>query len=155
MDKKSKSISGLRESKIIIQKPNKYFTDSEKHQIIQELLDSGCTKAEIWHKYTGQAEEHGQLLRWMRKLGYDSSVKTRRPNFVGNHPIMSKKKKVSESQGIEDFELLQMKKRITELESQLKDAEMKAIAFSTMVDIAEREFNIPIRKKYNTKPSKK
>jgi hypothetical protein len=32
---------------------------------------------------------------------------------------------------------------------------MKAIAFSTMVDIAEKEFNIPIRKKYNTKPSKK
>jgi hypothetical protein len=29
---------------------------------------------------------------------------------------------------------------------------MKAIAFSTMVDIAEREFNILIRKKLNTKP---
>ena len=67
---------------------------------------------------------------------------------------MAKKTKV-EKQGIEDFEVLQMKKRIAELENQLKDAEMKAIAFSTMVDIAEKEFNIPIRKKYNTKPSKK
>jgi len=28
---------------------------------------------------------------------------------------------------------------------------MKAIAYSTMVDVAEKEFNIPIRKKYNTK----
>jgi hypothetical protein len=74
MDKTSKSISGLREGKIIIQKPNKYFTDSEKHQIIQELLDSRSTKAEIWQKYTGQNEEHGQLLRWMRKLGYDTPV---------------------------------------------------------------------------------
>jgi len=154
MDKTSKSISGLREGKIIIQKPNKYFTDTEKHQIIQELLDSGCTKAEIWQKYTGQNEEHGQLLRWMRKLGYDTSVKTRRPNFTGNIAIMAKQKKIK-NQGIEDFEVLQMKKRIAELENQLKDAEMKAIAFSTMVDIAEKEFNIPIRKKYNTKPSKK
>jgi transposase-like protein len=154
MDKKSKLISGLREGKIIIQKPNKYFTETEKHQIIQELLDSGCTKAEIWQKYTGQNEEHGQLLRWMRQLGYDSSVKTRRPNFAGNIPIMAKKTKV-EKQGVEDFEVLQMKKRIAELENQLKEAEMKAIAFSTMVDIAEKEFNIPIRKKYNTKPSKK
>lgn len=154
MDKKSKSISGLRENKIIIQKPNKYFTDSEKHQIIQELLSSGCTKVEIWQKYTGQNEEHGQLLRWMRQLGYDSSIKTRRPNFTGNNSVMAKKTKV-EKQGIEDFEVLQMKKRIAELESQLKDAEMKAIAFSTMVDIAEKEFNIPIRKKYTTKPSKK
>ena len=55
----------------------------------------------------------------------------------------------------EDFEILQLKKRISDLEHQLKDAEMKAIAFSTMVDIAEKEFNIPIRKKYNSKPSKK
>ncbi len=154
MDKKSKSISGLRSDKIIIKKPNKYFTESEKHQIIKELLSSGCTKTEIWQKYTGQNQEHGQLLRWMRQLGYDSSVKTRRPNFAGNIPIMTKKTKV-ENKGIEDFEVLQMKKRIAELENQLKDAEMKAIAFSTMVDIAEKEFNIPIRKKYNTKPSKK
>jgi hypothetical protein len=34
----------------------------------------------------------------------------------------------------------------------LQDAELKAIAFSTMVDIAEKELKIPIRKKYNTKP---
>lgn len=155
MDKKRKSISGLTGGKIIIKKANKYFTDSEKHHIIQELLDSGCTKAEIWEKYTGQAEEHGQLLRWMRKLGYDTSVKTRRPNFVGNLPVMSKKKKLAENQSIEDFETLQLKKRIAELEKQLSDAEMKAIAFSTMVDIAEKEFEIPIRKKYNTKPLKK
>ena len=90
----------------------------------------------------------------MRQLGYDASIKTRRSNFAGNIPIMAKKVKVKEND-IEDFEVLQMKKRITELENQLKDAEMKAIAFSTMVDIAEKEFNIPIRKKYNTKPSKK
>ncbi len=155
MELESKVISGLRSNKIIIQKPNKYFTDSEKHQIIQELLRSGCTKAEIWFKYTGQEEEHGQLLRWMRKFGYDSTVKTRRPNFAGNIPIMVKQKKNIENQSLDDFETLQLKKRIVELEAQLKDAEMKAIAFSTMVDIAEKEFNIPIRKKFNTKPSKK
>ena len=48
------------------------------------------------------------------------------------------------------------KQRVTktqQLEKQLKDAEMKAIAYSTMVDIAEKEFNIPIKKKLNTKPS--
>ena len=65
------------------------------------------------------------------------------------------KKTVPVEKTIDDFETLQLKKRIAELENQLKDAEMKAIAFSTMVDIAEKEFNIPIRKKYNTKPSKK
>lgn len=153
MDKKSKVISGLRTNKIIIQKPNKYFSDSEKHQIIQELLETNSTKAEIWEKYTGQEDEHGQLLRWMRKLGYNASIKTRRPNFVENNSAMAKKQQSNEAK--ENFETLHLKKRIAELEDQLKDAEMKAIAFSTMVDIAEKEFNIPIRKKYNTKPSKK
>ena len=152
MKEKSKLISGLTDKKIV-KKPSSYFTDSEKHLIIQEMLETGCTKVEIWEKYTGQKEEHGQLLRWMRKLGYDDSIPTRRPNFVSNS-IQMKNKKSSED-STESFEHLQLKKRIEYLESQLKDAEMKAIAFSTMVDIAEKEFNIPIRKKYNTKPSKK
>ena len=152
MDKKSKLISGLTDIKIV-KKPNKYFTDCEKHLIVQEMLETGCTKREIWEKYTGQQEEHGQILRWMRKLGYDDSIPTRRPNFVTNL-IQMKNKKPNEELP-DSFENLQLKKRIAELEAQLKDAEMKAIAFSTMVDIAEKEFNIPIRKKYNTKPSKK
>src|SRR5690554_5277316 len=124
MDKKSKFISGQKTGKIIVKKPNKYFSDSEKHHILQEFLSSGCTKREIWEKYTGQEEEHGQLLRWMRQLGYDSSVKTRRPNFTANNTdtVMAKKVK-AEDKTIEDFETLQLKKRIAELENQLKDAE--------------------------------
>ena len=90
----------------------------------------------------------------MRKLGYEDKIKTRRPNFATKN-FQMKKKKVVQNQSDEAFENLQLKKRIQELESQLKDAEMKAIAFSTMVDIAEKEFKIPIRKKYNTKPLKK
>ena len=61
MDKKSKFILGLNNGKIV-QKVNKYFTETEKHQIIQELISSQCTKQEIWSKYTGQEEEHGQTL---------------------------------------------------------------------------------------------
>ena len=152
MDKKSKLISGLTDIKIV-RKPNKYFTDAEKHLIIQEMLETGCTKVEIWEKYTGEEEEHGQLLRWMRKLGYDTGIKTRRPNFASNSIKMKQKKDQKDT--TESFENLQLKKRVEELEKQLKDAELKAIAFSTMVDIAEKEVNIPIRKKLNTKPSKK
>ena len=152
MDKKSKPIPGLSDE-VIIQKSGRYFSDEEKHQIIQEMLSTRCTKRDIWEKYTGQPEEHGQLLRWMRKLGYNTGIKTRRPNFVRNS--LSMKKKNKSVQASDFFENLQLKKRIEELEKQLKDAEMKSIAYSTMVDIAEKEFNIPIRKKLNTKPSKK
>lgn len=146
--------------KKIIQKAGKHFTEDEKHKIIQELISTQCTKVQIWEKYTGEDEEHGQLLRWMRQLGYNTGIKTRRPNIVSNlYPMKQKKIKPDNSDSYrnvnaedESFENLQLKKRITELEKQLKDAELKAIAFSTMVDIAEREFKIPIRKKLNTKP---
>lgn len=139
----------------IIQKSGMYFTVEEKHQIIQEFKNSNCTKAEIWRKYTGDSEEHGRLLKWMRRLGYNTENTISRPNIVSNKYSMASKKskneKVKESE-LETFENLQLKKRIAELEKQLKDAELKAIAFSTMVDIAEKEFKIPIRKKLNTKP---
>jgi transposase len=148
--------------KRIIQKSQKDFSESEKHAIIQELIETKCTKAEIWEKYTGQEEEHGQLLRWMKKLGYNTGIKTRRPNIVTQIYAMPKKSKPSKQltepatdKSEANFETLQLKKRIKDLEMQLKDAEMKAIAFSTMVDIAEKEFKIPIRKKLNTKPSEK
>ena len=143
--------------KKIIKKAGKYFTETEKHFIIQELISTQCTKVEIWEKYTGEEEEHGQLLRWMKQLGYNTGIKTRRPNIVSNFNYMPKIKQDKAvnkppNENEDNFENLQLKKRITELEKQLKDAELKAIAFSTMVDIAEKEFKIPIRKKLNTKP---
>ena len=120
------------------------------------MISTQCTKVEIWEKYTGEKEEHGQLLRWMKKLGYNTGIKTRRPNIVSKYISMPKSKpdKALRKSDVVDsnFENLQLKKRIAELEKQLKDAELKAIAFSTMVDIAEKEFGIPIRKKLNTKP---
>ena len=152
---KSKHISGLRIGKPVIQKAGKYFTATERELIVQEFLASDCSKKEIWKKYTGQEEEHGQLLRWIWQLGYDPSVKGRRSNFATINEVSMKKNSKPVPPSVEDFETLQLKKRISELELQLNDAEMKAIAFSTMIDIAERELHVPIRKKYNTKSSKK
>jgi hypothetical protein len=108
----------------------------------------------VWVKYTGKDQDHGQILRWMRALGYIAEPPVRRPTFVQNKMLMSKRPPPEEL-STDSFDNLQLKKRVAELENQLKDAEMKAIAFSTMIDIAEKGFNIPIRKKFNTKPLKK
>lgn len=141
-------------NKKIVKKAGKYFTHEDQHRIIQEMIANGCTKKEIWKKYTGQEEEHGQLLRWMKKLGYSVSGRPISVKLSKKEIDMAAKiKKVKlHKTSEESFENLQLKKRIFELENQLKDAELKAIAFSTMVDIAEKEFKIPIRKKLNTKP---
>jgi hypothetical protein len=141
--------------KTIIQKASRYFTIAERHELIQEWLGSQCSKQEIWEKYTGEFEEHGRIVRWMKQLGYQTEIRTRIPRHTSIvYPMSTNKPKSDKPVLIEDdsFENLQLKKRIAELEAQLKEAEMKAIAYSTMVDIAEKEFKIPIRKKLNTKP---
>jgi transposase len=134
--------------KKMIQKGSKFYSEAERHEMIQDYLSSDCTKTEIWKKYTGKNEEHGQLLRWMLKLGY---ITNESPNIASKKSSSMPKKEANEKEK-EEFENLQLKKRIAALEKQLKEAELKAIAFSTMVDIAEKEFKISIRKKFNTKP---
>jgi len=150
MDKKSKLISGLKSQKSF-QKSKNYFTEEEKKQIIKEYLLLGCTKREIWEKYTGKKGEHGQILEWMRRYGYDTSVPEKRPKFDQTQIQMNKIRLNQLKE--ESLETLLFKRKIEELEKKLQDAEMKAVAFSMMVDLAEKEFNIPIRKKFNTKPS--
>ena len=105
-------------------------------------MSSGLTKREVWQKFTGYKEEHGKILIWMRRFGYISTDNNR----------MCMKKEI-----IQDDKLGQMieSERIRSLEERLKEAELKAIAYSKMIDLAEKEFNISIRKKYNTKPLKK
>jgi hypothetical protein len=48
--------------------------------------------------------------------------------------------------------LLQLEEELAKLKKDLADTQMKAEAFSTMIDIAERDLKISIRKKFNTKP---
>jgi len=146
MDKRIKVIPGF--------KSKNSFTTTERHQIIREYLRSRCSKREIWERYTGRVEEHGNLLKWMRQLGYTNELSIRRYTFDENISLMPKKKSTLKTPE-EPIEIFQLKTRISELEDQLKDAEMKALAFSTMVDIAEKELKISIRKKLNTKPLKK
>jgi hypothetical protein len=123
-----------------------YFSDHEKRLIIEDYLSGKETKQSVYSRYTGYPSENGKLNMWMRKFGIEDKY-VKNTNFDS----MSQRTKEVKVES-DEFETLKLKKRIEELEKQLKTAEMKAIAFSTMVDVAEKEFNIPIRKKHNTKP---
>jgi len=51
----------------------------------------------------------------------------------------------------EKVALQKLQQRVKELEKQLQDAEIKNIALETMVDVAEKQFKLPIRKKPGAK----
>ena len=125
------------------------FSWEERDAIVKEYFSSGCTKRQIWKKYTGQEKERGQLLRWMRALGY-----------VSSETSVEKKKKflASRAQPFERLnqehinkDPLELQKRIEELEKQLEAAQLKAEGYELMVELAEKELNLPIRKKSGTK----
>jgi hypothetical protein len=124
------------------------FSDDQKRSIIEDYLRSGETKQAIWKKYTGRDEEHGMILHWMRRYGYVCDRGKKRIFAFKKRPMKAISKPQMQAS---EFENLQLKRRILELEKQLKESEMKGIAWQTMVEIAEREFNISIKKKFNTK----
>jgi len=124
-----------------------HFSEAEKRTIIEDYLHSGMSKHAIWKKYTGRNGDHGIILRWMHEYGYLSKSSKKSITFVPQKDQMKPPEFVS------DFEYLQLQKRILELEKQLHESEMKSIAYQTMIEIAERDFDISIKKKFNTKPS--
>ena len=121
----------------------------EREAIIKEYLTGQYTKVELWKKYTGQDEEHGQILRWMRSLGYISNENSieRKKKFLSS-PIQPAHILTTENNNQDPLEL---QKRIKELEKQLETAQLKAEGYELMIEIAEKELKIPIRKKSDTK----
>ena len=144
METKKQGILGLRRKKFT-------FSRAQKHVIVQEYLTGVLSKREIWEKYTGEKQEHGQILRWMREFGYDNQTTLdNNTTFVEIVTDMGNKTKSNAinkatTETIENTEILQ--RRIALLEYQLKEEQAKAAAFSTMIDIAEKELKISIRKK--------
>lgn len=124
-----------------------YLTDEEKLKIVNDYLSGNESKREVYKRYTGHNLEHGKIGQWLRQFNLKDEKSS-------NFESMPKKPKQQKSKS-PDLETEMLKKRIKGLERKLETAEMKAIAYSTMVDIAEREFNISIRKKLNTNPLKK
>jgi hypothetical protein len=157
MREKSKLKTGLKTERTAIQYGIK-FSIIERKKIIEDYLSSGKSKQEIWAKYTGRPTEHGSILRWMRTLGYCKNAVKNRKSDENYHSIRTfavKTVSMQKSKAELEFEVQVLQKRVKALEKQAEESELKAIAFSTMVDLAEKTFNIPVRKKFSTKPSKK
>jgi hypothetical protein len=72
-------------------------------------------------------------LRWQPKYADE---------IILTLPLMSAKER-TDNQALE--------KRIKELEKQLELAQMKVVAMNTLIDIAEKDYKLEIRKKYGPK----
>jgi transposase len=113
---------------------NKTYSESLKREVVREVQLGNLTKTEAKKKY--DIRGHAEVLKWIRKFEEE-----------GSH---SKIKMMDYNKENKDGLI----KRIKALERQLEDEKIRAEGYSKMIDIAEDQLKISIRKKSTTKQSK-
>lgn len=114
------------------------FTDDFQMQFVQEYLTTDISQEELKKKYNFKGNNN--IYRWMRK--FDLS----KPNEeqIELHRTMTKENQKS-------FSEQQLELEVKKLEEELKRERLKTLALNTMINIAERELKIDIRKKPGAK----
>ncbi|MDX9798882.1 MAG: transposase [Bacteroidales bacterium] len=125
-----------------VKRTQKDYSMSLKLQIVSEIEQGILTKQEAQLRYGIQGNH--TISCWLKKYGiFDWSNQS--PLIVNKTP----EQKILELE--QQVKLLEKQKNL--LEHQLENAQEKAIFFDMMIDIAEKELNIPIRKKYSPEQS--
>ena len=125
--------------------PPTVFTIEFKKKIISEYLESDLTKREILDKYG--IRSNSAIQSWMRKLGIHDPFGKK--DYLGliNHDRLKKKPEPSEL----ELEKKALEKRIRELEQKLEEEQIRTEMLTRVIEIAENDYKLNIRKKPNTK----
>jgi len=126
-----------KQGSVYIKRTQKDYSLSLKLQIVKEIEQGRLSTGESQKKYGIQS--YSTVLGWLRKYG----------NFDWENQTPSNMAKTPEHKLMElEQEVRLLKKQKAHLEKQVEQSDKKAIIFDMMVSIAEKEFNIPIRKKF-------
>ena len=115
----------------------KDYTLSFKLQVVQEIERSELSVTEATQKYGIQGRS--TVVNWLRKYG-----KFDWENQTPGHMPKTPEQRILELE--QKVRLLEKQKAF--LERQTETADKKAIIFDMMIDLAEKEYNIPIRKNF-------
>ena len=113
----------------------KDYSMSLKMQIVQEIERGELSTLGACRKYGVQARS--TIMSWLRKFG----------NFDWENQTPSNMPKTPEQKIIElEQQVRLLEKQKAYLEKQVETADKKAIIFDMMINLAEKEYNISIRK---------
>lgn len=116
-----------------------------KEKVVNEYLVTGCTKMFLIRKYDIRFKS--AIQTWMRILGYkDPQQGPQLPKFGGIKFSSLPKHLKKSGKSVTDLQ-----QKIRELERQLEDEKLRSEAYARIIDKAEQELKIPLRKKPNTK----
>jgi transposase len=132
----------------------KSYSIEFKHQVCRDHIYGGLRIFELEKKYN--ISSHSLVHNWLRSLGYISMDKLNPPKvlkkiYIGleNYQDLPKQSKITPPYIPKQF--TSDEDEIAQLKRALEDAKIQLEGYKRMVEIAEQELKIPIRKKYNTK----
>ena len=116
----------------------KRFPDELAHKIALEYLTTDISQSELKKKYgfTGGMT----LYRWINKFGLSKP---------GDKEL--KLNKAMEKEQKKTVKELKLEAEIASLKKELELEKLRTLALSTLIDVAERDLKIPIRKKRGAK----
>lgn len=123
-------------------RPGARYSDEFKRALIEEYLAGTADKRTLLDKYDVRSK--GVFLPWMRELGY---VDLRRVSAEVSRTIRQPMSKPANT----DDSTSALRSRIAQLERELEDEKLRSEAYARLIELAEREQGISIRKKDNTK----
>jgi transposase len=120
------------------------YSEAFRRKVIEEYLTSNVSKMFLLRKY-GIKMKSG-IQRWMKLYGYEDHKQPVMIKFraVRSHALLRRMNTGKASKK-------QLEEKIKELERQLEDEKLRAEAYERMIEKAEKDLKVPIRKKSNTK----
>jgi len=110
------------------------YTEEFKQSVCRDFLSGNMTLRAVEHKY---GLGNSRLNDWLKKYGY----KIKKPYIIETRDMAKKRVPKKDS----------VLSRIQELEKELEMARLEAAAYRKMIEIAESELKVEIRKKSGTK----
>lgn len=115
-----------------------YYPDELKLKVVQEYLETNLSQESLKKKYGIRGKNC--INYWMQKF----SLKKPTQQQLNIQLAMSKEVEKTKYE-------LELETKVRELEKSLDYERLKTLALNTMIDIAERDLKISIRKKHGTK----
>lgn len=120
-----------------VKRTQKDYSMSFKLEVVKEVERGELSIGAAARKYGIQ--NHSTVTMWLRKYG----------NFDWENQTPSNMPKTPEQKILElEQKVKLLEKQKAFLEKQVETSDKKAIIFDMMIDIAEKEYKIPIRKNY-------
>ena len=114
------------------------FPDELKLQVVQEYLGTTMSQKELMLKYNIRG--NNCITNWMRKFGLQSPDQQQ---IELQHTMSKETEKTAKERELES--------KVKQLEQQLDHEKFRTLALNKMIDIAERDLKIVIRKKSGAK----